>query len=155
MEKLSGTIEARKDPEEYWKEIMKDQQMPEGLQGLLPFQSENNPKTQEQLVKDSKHECEDPLDTNVVSQYGDFELKLSAKKDNIEPRPSASNYGDFELKLSASKKGDIEPRPSATNYGDFELKSRASKKDDIEPKPSATKYGEFEPRPSATKYDDF
>ncbi|KAG2397890.1 uncharacterized protein HKW66_Vig0138740 [Vigna angularis] len=145
MEKLSGTIEARKDPGQYWKEIMKDQQMPEGLQGLLPFQFENHPKTQEQSVKDSKHECEEPLEPRPsVTKYND-----------LEPRPSVTKYDDFGLKLSASKNDDIESRPGATKYGDFEPRPSATKYDDFEVKLSANKKDDFEPRPSVTKYDDF
>ena len=121
-EKLT-TAKARKDFGEYWKEIMKDQQMSEGLQSLLSFQYENNPETQEQLVKDSKHKCEEPLATNaqVTTEKKVFTRDLGAKlsnikKDNFEPRPSATKYDYFEVKLNVIKNDDFEPRPSATNY---------------------------------------
>ena len=179
MEKLTAITEARKDPGEYWKEIMKDQKMPEGLQGLLPFESENNAKTQEHLVKDSKHECEETeekkvftedLDTKMgkphfksdfkndkfeprpsATKYDDSKVRLNV---DLDPRPSVTNYGDSKFRSNAIKNEDFEPRPSATKYGDFELKLSINKMDDIEPRPSVTKYDDFEPRPSATKYDN-
>ncbi|KAK7312352.1 hypothetical protein VNO77_36143 [Canavalia gladiata] len=123
------TSESRRDPEKYWKMVMKDQKMPEGIHGLLQLTSENNPKTEEQLVEGSKYKCEDE-EPQVNNEF--------------EPRPSASKYDDFE------------PRPSITKYNDdFEPRPRATKYDDFEPRPSITKYNDdFEPRPSASKYND-
>ncbi|CAJ1933485.1 unnamed protein product [Sphenostylis stenocarpa] len=176
---LTVTIEARKDTGEYWKMIMKDQQMPEGLQGLLSFQLENNPMTQEQLAKDSNHDCEDPIATNAqvtlekkvftkdldtkVTKINDkshvntdFESKPSVSKyGDFEPRPSVTKYDDFEPRPSITKYDDFEPRPSITKYGDFEPRPSVTKYGDFEPRPSVTKYGDFEPRPSLTKYGDF
>ncbi|TKY67549.1 Organ-specific protein S2 [Spatholobus suberectus] len=136
-----ATIESRKDPGEYWKMIMKDQEMPEGIQGLLSFQSENNPKTQEQLVEGSEHNCEEPVVTNTQVT---IEQKVFAK--------------DFDTKVGhkndeSQVNSDFKPRPSVTKYDDFEPRPSVTKYDDFEPRPSVTNY-DFEPRPSATKYND-
>ena len=167
MEKLAATTESRKDTGEYWKMIMKDQEMPEGLQGLVSFQSENNPKTQEQLGKGSKNHCEESLVTNTqvnsdfepipsVTKYDDLEFKSSIiKNDDFESRPSVTKHDDFELKSSVTKNNDFEPRPSVTKYDNFEPRPSVTKYDDFELRSSVTENDDFEPRPNISKYDDF
>ncbi|KAK7264308.1 hypothetical protein RJT34_31915 [Clitoria ternatea] len=98
VDNFGATVESRKSPGEYWKMVMKDQEMPEGILQLI--QPENNHKTQqEQLV-----EGEEPLATNA-----------QLNKQNIDPRPNVSAYGDFEPRPSATKyNDDFKPRPSTT-----------------------------------------
>ncbi|CAJ2679227.1 unnamed protein product [Trifolium pratense] len=52
---FGDTIESRKDLNEYWKTVMKDEEMPEGIQGLLQLKSEIEPlkksKAQNNLPK--------------------------------------------------------------------------------------------------------
>lgn len=155
MVKLSVTIESRKDLQEYWKTILKD----EGIQGLLQLKSDIKPwvnsKVHEKFAEGFKRDYKESLVTNTLDviekkvsteefepAYGDNENK-KYKKD-FEPRPSATKYGDDSYKLEKhSVNSEFEPRPSATKYGDDDYKNEKMQVDD-----------EFEPRPSATKYDE-
>ncbi|XP_027355378.1 organ-specific protein P4-like [Abrus precatorius] len=165
---FAATAESRKDPEKYWKMVMKDEEMPQGIQGLLQLTSENKPKmTPEQLVEGSKLKCEEPLVTNTqitIEEKGfteNVDTKLGYKNEEpqanseFEPRPSVTNYDDFEPRPSTTKYNDFKPRPSTTKYNDFEPRSSVSKYNDFEPRPSTTKYNDFEPRSSVSKYNDF
>ncbi|XP_061363596.1 organ-specific protein P4-like [Gastrolobium bilobum] len=147
---FAATVESRKDAGEYWKMVMKDQELPEGIQGLLQLtseiQTENNPKIQEQL----KHKCEEPLVTNTQ-----VTIEKKVFKEDFEPRPSITKYDGDEPLVKVNS--EFEPRPSVTKYDGDEPQVSS----EFEPRPSLTKYdgeeplvnSEFEPRPSVTKYD--
>ncbi|KAI4298357.1 hypothetical protein L6164_031929 [Bauhinia variegata] len=63
-----ATVESRKDAGKYWRMVMKDEAMPEAIQGLLKLdseiQSENKPKP-----KTNEHKCEEPLVTKTQSYH--------------------------------------------------------------------------------------
>ncbi|KAK7264310.1 hypothetical protein RJT34_31917 [Clitoria ternatea] len=96
MTEFGVTVESRRSPGEYWKMVMKDQEMPEGILQLI--QPENNHKTQqEQRVEGD----EEPLATNA--QLNKQKMVVTQ---NIDPRLNLSAYGD------------LEPRPSVTKHND-------------------------------------
>ncbi|XP_061355182.1 organ-specific protein P4-like [Gastrolobium bilobum] len=148
---FAATVESRKDAGEYWKMVMKDQELPEGIQGLLQLtseiQTENNPKTQEQL----KHKCEEPLVTNTQ-----VTIEKKVFKEDFEPRPSVTKYNGDEPLVKVNN--EFELRPSLTKYDTKEPLVNI----EFEPRPSLTKYdgeeslanSEFEPRPNLSKYND-
>ncbi|KAL5073675.1 hypothetical protein RYX36_012659 [Vicia faba] len=65
-------VESRKDLGEYWKLVMKDQAMPEEIQGLVNTNTKNNFNTKQSL--------------------GD-----KRALENFEPRPNASAYGNNDI----------------------------------------------------------
>ncbi|KAJ7961948.1 Organ specific protein [Quillaja saponaria] len=166
-------MEARKDPGEYWRSVMKEQPMPEAIQGLIVYSnSMSTPSDQDgnysnnQLVKAAKHKC----DQSSVMAVNNTNLKKPIVED-FEPRPSATAY-DGDNKGFRSKKvlvKDFEPRPSITAYDGDDNGARSKSKffKDFEPRPSASAYDggdngdrsesnfvkDFEPRPSASAYD--
>ncbi|KAM7470751.1 hypothetical protein LguiA_008934 [Lonicera macranthoides] len=100
---VASTTYARLDPSEYWKDMMKDQQMPDGIQGLV-----NN-------AANKKSECHTP----VKAETSD---KLKGEKPfvkDFEPKPNASAYDGNDKKLSKENESfvsDFEPRPNLSAY---------------------------------------
>ncbi|XP_059643839.1 organ-specific protein P4-like [Cornus florida] len=176
---FATTIDARKDPGEYWQGIMKDQPMPEAIQGLvykgslvLPLSNKKtdchtssevrNVNAHDHIVKDSEHAKEQPFVKDFNPQpsatvYRD-DTKLSAFVKDFDPQPSTTVYRD-DTKLSAFVK-DFEPQTSVKVYRDDTKLSAFVK--DFEPQPSVTIYRDdtklstfvrdFDPQPSATVY---
>ncbi|KAF5195776.1 hypothetical protein FRX31_014636 [Thalictrum thalictroides] len=73
---FASTINARTAPEEYWKQVMKDQPMPDALQGLVnsnPSQSVSKDMVKTDChtslnTKDNKHLANDVLtDPNLIA----------------------------------------------------------------------------------------
>ncbi|KAF9624761.1 hypothetical protein IFM89_013842 [Coptis chinensis] len=150
---FASTINARKAPEEYWKEVMKDRPMPDAIGGLVN-------SNQEAL---SKHETK-------ANCHGDAKKKEDKSfAEDFEPRPNLSVYdNDAENKEVNIFVKDLEPRPSATGY----YKDAGNKEDksfvkDSEPRPNVSVYHDdtelkeeksfvkdFEPRPNLSVYNN-
>nr|XP_009614592.1 organ-specific protein S2-like [Nicotiana tomentosiformis] len=94
----TSTIDARKDPGEYWRIVMKDAPMPETIKHLMPRHSV--------LLSKEKTDC------YALSFVGG---------EAFEPRPNLFVYHDDaklkEAGTSLFMKG-FEPSPSATGYHD-------------------------------------
>ncbi|CAI9769891.1 unnamed protein product [Fraxinus pennsylvanica] len=120
---LATTIDARKEPEEYWQGVMKDLPMPEAIQGLLDTNSV-------EYVPSIKRDCH--TSTEASKQDKPF-------VQDFEPRPSTTTYRDDKLKNEISFAKDLEPRPSATAYRDDKLKNERSFTKDFEPRPTICK----------------
>ncbi|KAE8008509.1 hypothetical protein FH972_005014 [Carpinus fangiana] len=125
---LAISIESRKDPGEYWTSVMKDQPMPEAIQGLVHRDSAPS-----QPTKNANCDHDHPsMGTRNKNQpfAGDF-----------EPRPNVSSYNDDDVGQEEKKfVKDFEPRPSASAYNDDDVDQKFVK--DIEPRPDATVYRE-------------
>ncbi|XVE66951.1 hypothetical protein DITRI_Ditri08aG0121000 [Diplodiscus trichospermus] len=151
---FAGSITAaRKDAGEYWRAVMKDEPMPEAIEGLLRVDaiSSTNEKTNCHTprgleIKQEKIIVEDFEGPRV--NIGDEKNKKSFA-DDFEPRPNVSAYGDdADLKgeKSSSFAKDFEPRPNVSAYhSDDDAGHKAEKK-------SFT--SEFEPKPNISAYHD-
>ncbi|GAB4837923.1 hypothetical protein Ancab_027451 [Ancistrocladus abbreviatus] len=122
------TIEGRKDPGEYWKGIMNDQQMPEAIKGFMHDGDQETEKT--------KH-CLDQID---AVHHGD---EKSFDKD-FEPRPNVSVYhGEVVPDEKKSFVKDFEPRPNVSVYHDgVASEDKKSFAKDFEPRPNVSVYHE-------------
>ncbi|CAL5205594.1 unnamed protein product [Lathyrus oleraceus] len=110
---IVANVESRKDLGEYWKLVMKDQDIGE-------FEPRPN-----------------------ASAYGDNEIHAKENMGPIgefEQRPNVSAYGNNEIHANENKGviGEFEPRPNASAYGDNEIGAEFT--DDFEPRPNMTKY---------------
>ncbi|KAK6916551.1 Organ specific protein [Dillenia turbinata] len=129
---VGNTIEARKDPGEYWKEVMRDQPMPEAIQGLVRSKSLSN------------ENCHTSADTiNKVLLVEEFEHKAEKPfTEDFEPRPNVSVY-DNDVKPTEEKSfiKDFEPRPNVSVYdNDIGLKEKEAFDKDFEPRPNVSVY---------------
>ncbi|KAI4295537.1 hypothetical protein L6164_035576 [Bauhinia variegata] len=143
---LGATVESRKDAGEYWRMVMKDQAMPEAIQGLLNLDSDIQSETKH---KTHEHKCEEPLvaETNKNKVFaGEF-----------EPRPNISAYKDGEEKKFIK---DFEPKPSFWVYDE---EDKVGSVNDFEPRPNVSAYednkvssvnNDFEPRLNLSGYND-
>ncbi|ONH91205.1 hypothetical protein PRUPE_8G098600 [Prunus persica] len=168
------TTYSRRDVGKYWKNVMKEQPMPQAIEGLLVDISDSTPK--------EKADCHEKVKKPFVEvdvEVEEFEPKpnalvynaVAAKEDkqpfvkDFEPRPNALVYNAFAAKEDKQPfVKDFEPRPNALVYNAF-----AAKEDkqpfvkDFEPRPNA-KFAakedqqpfvkDFEPRPNALVYND-
>ncbi|GMJ06893.1 hypothetical protein HRI_004358500 [Hibiscus trionum] len=112
---LADTIAAaRKDAGEYWRAVMKDQPMPEALQGIVRVEAVSaghSGELKEELIIIEDFERPMKLEEDE---------KKSTFADDIEPRPNISAYGedgDLKGKKPSSFAEDIEPRPNISAYG--------------------------------------
>ncbi|KAJ7961949.1 Organ specific protein [Quillaja saponaria] len=143
---LANTMEARKDPGEYWRSVMKEQPMPEAIQGLIVHSnSVSIPTDQEanysnnQLVKTFKHKCDQS------SAYDGDDNSARSKNnfvEDFEPRPNLSAY-DGDGNGARSKKNfvkDFEPRPNLSAYDGDDDGARSKKNfvKDVEPRPNVS-----------------
>ncbi|KAI5402498.1 hypothetical protein KIW84_050209, partial [Lathyrus oleraceus] len=164
---IVANVESRKDVGEYWKLVMKDQDMPEEIQGLLDASNIKNSKTH---AKENMGAIGEFEPRPYASAYGDNEIHAKENMGAIgefEPRPNASAYGDNEIHANENKgaTGEFEPRPNISAYGDNEIHANENKGaiGEFETRPNASAYGDneigaeftddFEPRPSMTKYN--
>ena len=125
IEQLANTIDARPDPGEYWQGVMKDQPMPEAIQGLIHQGGSVSP------VSNKKRDCHTSTDAKEKPFVKDF-----------EPRPNLSAYSD-DTKLTGEKSfvKDFEPRPNVSAYGDDAgLKDEKAFVKDFEPRPNVSVY---------------
>ncbi|KAE8687051.1 Detected protein of unknown function [Hibiscus syriacus] len=140
---------ARKDVGEYWRAVMKDQPIPEALEGLVRIEAGSagsDEKTEYRTPASVEKKEEIVVEDFERPCYGGDVAGLKGKKKtftgDFELRPSVMSYGGNDGGLQQEKKSftnDFEPRPSVTAYGG----------NDAEKKPF-TKY--FEPRPSVRAY---
>ncbi|XP_039173682.1 organ-specific protein S2-like [Eucalyptus grandis] len=152
-----GTAVARTDPGEYWVSIMKEEPMPEAIEGLLHV---INPPS------DRPHLTSLP-EKKEADCHGDDKLEDHKRLiGDFEPRPDVTAYGN-DAKLQQKKfTEDIEPRPDVTAYGNDAKLQQKKFAEDFEPRPDVTAYGDdaklqqkkfaedFEPRPDVTAYGD-
>ncbi|KAG2703468.1 hypothetical protein I3843_06G130100 [Carya illinoinensis] len=161
---FADSIEAaRKDPGEYWVSVMKDEPMPEALQGLLPLDSSPS-----QPNKNAN--CHTSMGARnkdqVLVEYFELENGKPFVK-NFKPRP---NYVEYYSKDNVGRETekkyvrDFKPRPNYVEYyskddvggqtkksfvRDFELKSN---KDDDGPEVQRLYEKEIETTPDHTNY---
>ncbi|OIT02417.1 PREDICTED: organ-specific protein P4-like [Nicotiana attenuata] len=118
----TNNTDARKDPGEYWRGVMKDEPMPEAIKNLMHRHS----------VLQSKEKTDCYTSSSIGGEA-------------FEPRPNLSVYHD-DANLKEAEKSlftkDSEPRPSATQYHDDDagLKQENSFADDFEPRPNLSVY---------------
>ncbi|GFY89680.1 hypothetical protein Acr_06g0016200 [Actinidia rufa] len=152
IEQLANTIDARHDPGEYWQGVMKDQPMPEAIQGLIHQGDSVSP------VSNKKRDCHTSTDAKEKPFVKDF-----------DPRPNVSAYSD-DTKLTGEKSfvKDFEPRPNISAYSDdTKLTEEKSFVKDFEPRPNVSAYSDdaglkdekafvkdFEPRPNISVYQN-
>ncbi|OIT34660.1 PREDICTED: organ-specific protein S2-like [Nicotiana attenuata] len=118
----TSNTNARKDPGEYWRAVMKDEPMPEAIKHLMPRHSVL-------LSKEKTDYCTSP----------------SVGGEAFESRPNISVYQD-EAKLKEAEKSlftkDFGPMPNVTGYHDDDagLKQEKSFAEDFEPRPNIFMY---------------
>nr|AFK47490.1 unknown [Lotus japonicus] len=131
---FASTVESRKDQGEYWKMIMKDEEMPEGIQGLLQLKSEIKPG------KNSEHKC----DEEHVVTNNEYIIEKKVFTEELEPRSNISAYDDDHVDTKGNKKymEDLEPRPNLSAYDDDHVDKKGNKKylEDLEPRPNLSAY---------------
>ncbi|XP_073267393.1 uncharacterized protein [Populus alba] len=146
---FANVIGARKDTGEYWRAVMKDQPMPEAIQGLI------RPTTLPSVSNEKAdcHTTESNGKNNFVKDFGpqptatSYDNGIEPAKDksfskDFDPKPNVSVYSDGTVvKGERSFAEDFEPRPNVSVYhDDAPLKGEKSFSDDFEPRPSATAY---------------
>ncbi|XP_011048703.1 PREDICTED: organ-specific protein P4-like isoform X1 [Populus euphratica] len=172
---FSDVIGARKDTGEYWRAVMKDQPMPEAIQGLIrattlsPVSNEKaNCHTTESnekhnFVKDFRQQ---PTATSYDN--GIEPAKNKYFSEDSDPKPNVSVYNDGVVKGERSFAEDFEPRPNVSVFhDDATLKGEKSFTEDFEPRPSISVYDdgvglkgkksfpdEFKPRRGVTAYSN-
>ncbi|KAL0365503.1 UNVERIFIED_CONTAM: hypothetical protein Sangu_0647900 [Sesamum angustifolium] len=166
---FANTINARKDPAgEYWEAVVKDEAMPQAIQGLVDDASKVTSPTSAQ-----KNHCSTtPTTSRSFQSSPNDDDKLKAKRyfaNDFEPRPNASAYADDDDKEEEkSFVKNFESRPYLSAYSDnSDTKKEKSFVKDFEPRPSASAYNdnkemkeeksftkEFEPRPNLSAYED-
>ncbi|CAL5378579.1 unnamed protein product [Camellia sinensis] len=118
---VAGSIDARKDQGEYWQVIMKDQPMPEAIEGLI-IHGARSAANNNQLVNDSAEKKAFVKDfeprPNVSAYHGDkVDLKGKPFVKDFVPRPNVSAYHDDEVDLKGKPfVKDFEPRPDVSAY---------------------------------------
>lgn len=122
--------------------IMKDQEMPEGIQGLLQLKSgiqheKNSNEVQEHVAEGFKHKCEESLATSAQ-----VTTEKKVFSDEFEPRPNISAYDHDDTKENKKYMKDFEPRPNISAYNED---IDATKKQVVKA---------FEPRPNISAYND-
>ncbi|KAK3022021.1 hypothetical protein RJ639_047411 [Escallonia herrerae] len=151
---IAGTEEARPNPGEYWQGIMKDQPMPEAIQGFI-HRGTVTP------LSNKKVDCHTSTEGRNNIQLADQEKPSG---DEFEPRPNVSVYHDDE-KLTEDKSfvQEFEPRPAY--HDDEKLTEDKSFVQEFEPRPNVSAYDDdanlkedksyvkdFEPRPNLIRF---
>ncbi|KAF5443965.1 hypothetical protein F2P56_036478 [Juglans regia] len=144
---VDHSIEARKDPGEYWISVMKEQPMLEALQVLVP-DLDSSPSQLNKNVDDC-HTSELGSDINKLDQlhvedfkHKDHDHKQRFAKD-FEPRPNVSLYnGDDIVDHESEKKfvKDFEPRPKAYTDDHVQGSKERAFAEEFEQAPDATIY---------------
>ncbi|XP_016472073.2 organ-specific protein P4-like [Nicotiana tabacum] len=116
----TSNSDARKDPGEYWRDVMKNEPMPEAIKHLMPRHSVPLSKEKTDCYTSSSvgGEAFEPR-PNVSVYHDDAKLK-EAEKSLFEPRPNVSSYHDDDagLKQEKSFAQEFEPRPNVSVYHD-------------------------------------
>ncbi|XP_054786849.1 organ-specific protein P4-like [Prosopis cineraria] len=146
---LADAGASRKDPAEYWTMVMKDEAMPQAIQGVL----HDDPMIQSETKPQSHNDLQSNHEEKFIEDF--------------EPRQSATSYNNGDLGTHKEKfTNDFELKPSATSYKNSDFSGQNNKFTKyFEPRHSATSYSndnlsaqeniytkDFEPRPSATSY---
>ncbi|XP_042507201.1 organ-specific protein S2-like [Macadamia integrifolia] len=102
---FSNSIDARKDPAEYWKDVMKEQPMPEAIQGLLPSNTGSDAALEKTQNKEQKFNLDLNIQSTAIIYHGHDEHNKEEDK--------ASMKG-FELNSSEKKSfvKEFKPRPN-------------------------------------------
>ncbi|XP_010065392.2 organ-specific protein S2 [Eucalyptus grandis] len=130
---FTATTDARKDPGEYWVSIMKEEPMPEAIEGLLHVS--NSASDQPHLTSLPKKKDADCHGDNKLEDDKQF-------AGDFEPRPNISAYGD-DAKLQEKKFAeDFEPRPNISAYGDDTRLKEKKFVEDFEPRSNISAYGQ-------------
>ncbi|KAI7980210.1 hypothetical protein LOK49_Contig180G00029 [Camellia lanceoleosa] len=136
---VASNVDARTDQGEYWQVIMKDQPMPEAIEGpIIHWGLVSSP------LSDKKTDCHTTTEAaaNNNQLVNDSAEKKAFVKD-FEPRPNVSSYHDDEVDLKGKPfVKDFEPRPDISAYHDDEV--------DLKGKPFVK---DFEPRPDVSAYE--
>ncbi|XP_061958137.1 organ-specific protein P4-like [Populus nigra] len=150
---FANSINARKDIGGYWRAVMKDQSMPEAIQGLVHA----DPITALSTIKDSEPNPRFWIYDNGVESTRthffdkDFETRSGGSIHNddegkkhfaehFEPRPDVFVNQDDALKAEKPFTEEFEPGPNISVYDNGVDKKPFEK--DSEPKPSATAYSQ-------------
>ncbi|XP_009778625.1 organ-specific protein S2-like [Nicotiana sylvestris] len=119
----TSNTDARKDPGEYWRAMMKDEPMPEAIKHLMPRHS-----------------------VPLSKEKTDCHTSSSVGGEAFEPRPNLSIYHN-NAKLKEAEKSllftkDFVPKSSATGYNDADagLKQEKSFAEDFEPRLNLSVY---------------
>jgi hypothetical protein len=127
LEQFSISVESRKDPGEYWTSVMKDQPMPEAIQGLVHLDSAPSQPTK---------------NANCDHSSMGTRNKNQPFAEDFEPRPNISAYNDDDVGREKEKKfvKDFEPRPNLSAYDDDDVGQETEKKfvKDFDPRPDAS-----------------
>ncbi|WJZ83710.1 hypothetical protein VitviT2T_003369 [Vitis vinifera] len=128
---LAGNaIGGRKEPGEYWRDVMKDEPMPKAIQGLLPedqssslsSKKPNCQTTTEARNGDDVVKGFEPKKEKVFWVYDDEDAKLTEEKSfvkDLEPWTNISAYHDKgATKEEKPFVGDYEPRPNISAYNE-------------------------------------
>ncbi|CAB4290196.1 unnamed protein product [Prunus armeniaca] len=93
---FTKTIDSRRDVGKYWKNVMKEQPMPQAIEGLLVDISDSTPK--------EKADCHEKVKKPFV------EVEVEVEVEEFEPRPSTTQYNDHETKAKLSSKYNAGPK---------------------------------------------
>ncbi|XP_021829931.1 organ-specific protein S2-like [Prunus avium] len=116
---FAGTIESRRDVGKYWKNVMKEQPMPQAIEGLIVDISDSTPK--------QKADCHEKVKKPFV------------EVEEFEPRPNVSSYNDDETKAELSSKNNAGPKAKQS----FAAKEdKQPFEEDFEPRPNVSVYND-------------
>ncbi|XP_057998139.1 organ-specific protein P4 isoform X1 [Hevea brasiliensis] len=144
---ILSTTDARKDVDEYWRGVTKDQPLPEAIQKLLqasPASSASNKKTDCHMSKNVEPRPDIGLQTKKT-------LHETYSLQKFEPVPDVSiHHNDIVLEAEKPSKSffkeEHEPRPDATIYhNDVGFKAK-------KPLDEKSFVNNFEPRPDLSIY---
>ncbi|KAI3446094.1 hypothetical protein Pfo_002759 [Paulownia fortunei] len=139
---FANSINARKDPGEYWQGGMKDEQMPELIQGLVDVSKVTSVSIQKNHCRTSTESRSVEQRPNISAHKDDSKLKEErASKKDFEPMPNISAGAKPEDKKSFME--EFEPRPNLSAYSD-----------DVKPDDEKSFTENFEPRPNLSAYTD-
>ncbi|XP_007201546.2 organ-specific protein S2 [Prunus persica] len=120
---FAKTIESRRDVGKYWKNVMKEQPMPQAIEGLLIDISDSTPK--------EKADCHE----KVKKPFVEVEVEV----EEFEPRPNVSSYNDDETKAELSSKDNAGPKAKQS----FAAKEdKQPFEEDFEPRPNVSVYND-------------
>ncbi|CAK9154064.1 unnamed protein product [Ilex paraguariensis] len=108
-------IDARPDPREYWKGVMKDQPTPEVIQNLI------RKGTEAPHLSDKKNDCQTSMETakndKLVGNFENTKDQLSTKEFQARSNPkSYRSYGDTQPMEDELSVKEFEPRPNPKVY---------------------------------------
>ncbi|KAL9370870.1 hypothetical protein Peur_036010 [Populus x canadensis] len=172
---FADVIGARKDTGEYWRAVMKDQPMPEAIQGLIRettiLSSVSNEKadchTTESNEKNNFAKDFGPQPTVTSYDNGIKPAKDKSFSKDFHPNTQLFLYNDGVVKGERSFAKDFSPQPTTTSYdnGIKPAKDKSFSKD-FRPNTQLFLYNDgvvkkersfakdFEPRPSVTAYSN-